>query len=101
MRDVMRATRHYRRIEHAVWRFSFCNGFNVVTFLDVLCENRSSVAPGAEAALDQGAAAFESGFFLDQSAHFRFAPAHRLRKRAMPQQMGMLEPGHGDVHDRR
>ena len=63
-------------------------------------ENRSGIASGAKTALDQGAAAVESSFFLDQSAHFRFAPAHRLRKRAMSEQMGMLEPGDGDLHDR-
>ena len=39
-------------------------------------------------------------FFLDQGAHFRSAPAHRLRERAMPESLGMLEPGHGDDDDR-
>ena len=66
-------------------RFHFCNVFNVVTFLrNVLREDRSSPAPGAQAALDQGTAAVESGLLLDQSADFRFAVAHGLRKRAMP-----------------
>ena len=83
-------------------RFNFCNVFNVVTFLrNVLREDRSNPAPGAEAALDQSAAAVESGFLFDQSADFRFAVAHGLRKRAMPESLGMLEPGHGYFHDRR
>ena len=39
-------------------RFNFCNVFNVVTFVrNVLRKDRSSSAPGAEAALDQSAAA--------------------------------------------
>ncbi len=83
-------------------RFNFCNIFNVVTFLrNVLREDRSNPAPGAEAALDQSAAAVESGFLFDQSADFRFAVAHGLRKRAMPESLGMLEPGHRYFHDRR
>jgi hypothetical protein len=83
-------------------RFNFCNIFNVVTFLrDVLREDRSSPAPGAEAAMDQSAAAVESGFLFDQSADLRFAVAHGLRKRAMPESLGMLEPGHRYFHDRR
>src|SRR5262249_1250638 len=82
-------------------RIHFCNGFNVVTFVDVLREDRSSPAPGAEAALDQSAVAVESGFLFDQSTDFRFAIAHGLRKRAMPESLGMLEPGHRYFHDRR
>src|SRR3982751_5603514 len=83
-------------------RFNFCNVFNVVTFLrNVLRENRSSPAPGAEAALDQSAVAVESGFLFDQSADCRFAVAHRLRERAMPESLGMLEPGHRYFYDRR
>ena len=82
-------------------RFNFCNVFNVVTFLrNVLREDRSSPAPGAEAALDKGAVAVESGFLFDQSADFRFAVAHGLRERAMPESLGMLEPGHRYFHDR-
>src|SRR5205807_6150817 len=68
---------------------------------DVLCEDRSDAAPGAQAFLDQSPVAVESGFLLDQSAHFRSATAHCLRKRAVPEPLGMLEPGDGDVHDRR
>ena len=80
---------------------NFCNVFNVVTFLrNVLREDRSSIASGAEAALDQSAFAVESGFLFDQSAHFRFAVAYGLRKRAMPESLGMLEPGHRYFHDR-
>jgi len=30
VREVMRAARPCWRIEHAAWRFNFCNGFNVV-----------------------------------------------------------------------
>src|SRR6266480_5613269 len=83
-------------------RFNVCNVFNVVTFLrNVLREDRSSPAPGAEAALDQGAAAVESGFLFDQSVDFRFAVAHCLRERAMSESLGMLEPGHRYFHDRR
>ena len=67
---------------------------------DVLCEDRSDAAPGAQAFLDQSPVAVESGFLLDQSAHFRSATAHCLRKRAVPEPLGMLEPGDGDVHDR-
>src|SRR5205807_6259937 len=67
---------------------------------NVLCENRSGPAPGAQAFLDQGPIAVESGFLFDQSAHFRSATAHRLRKRAVPEPLGMLEPGDSDVHDR-
>ena len=82
-------------------RFNFCNVFNVVTFLrNVLREHRSSLAPGAEAALDQSAVAVESGFLLDQSADFRFAVAHGLRKRPMPESLGMLEPGYRYFYDR-
>ena len=82
-------------------RFDFCNVFNVVTFLrNVLRQDRSSPAPGEEAVLDQGAFAVESGFLFDQSADFRFAVAHGLRERAMPESLGMLEPGHGYFHDR-
>ena len=81
---------------------NFCNGFNVVTFVrNVLREDRSSPAPGAEAAVDQSAAAVKSGFLFNQSADFRFAVAHGLRKRAMPESLGMLEPGHRYFHDRR
>ena len=48
------------------FRFNFCTVFNVVTFLpNVVREDRSSLAPGAEAALDQGAVAVESGFLFD------------------------------------
>ena len=55
-----------RTIEHAAFRFNFCNLFNVVTFLrNVVREDRSSPAPGAKAAVDQGAAAVESGFLLN------------------------------------
>ena len=63
-------------------------------------EDRSSPAPGAEAALDQSAAAIESGFLFNQGADFRFALAHGLRERAMPEPVGMLEPGHSHLHDR-
>ena len=81
---------------------NFCNVFNVVTFVrNVLREDRSSRAPGAEAAVDQSAVAVESGFLFDQSADFRFAVAHGLRERAMPESLGMLEPGHRYFHDRR
>ena len=80
---------------------SLFNAFNVVTLpIHVLRENRSGVAPGAKAALDQSSVAIESGFLFDQSAHLRFAAAHRLRKRAMPEPLGMLEPGHRDDDDR-
>ena len=83
-------------------RFNFCKAFNVVTFArNVLREDRSSPAPGAEAPLDQSAVAVESRFLLDQSADFRFAIAHGLRERAMPEPLGMLEPGHRYFHDRR
>ena len=67
----------------------------------VVREDRSSPAPGAEAALDQSAVAVESGFLFNQSIDFRFAIAHGLRKRAMPESLGMLEPGHRYFHDRR
>src|SRR4029077_6136328 len=63
--------------------------------------DRSSPAPGEEAVLDQSAVAVESGFLFDQSTHFRFAVAHGLRERAMPESLGMLEPGHRYFHDRR
>ena len=66
----------------------------------VLRKDRSGSAPGAQTALDQGAVALESGFLFDESAHFRSAAAHGLRKRAVPEPVGMLEPGHGHVHDR-
>ena len=83
-------------------RFNFCKAFNVVTFArNVLREDRSSPAPGAEAALDQSAVAVESRFLFDQSADFRFAIAHGLRERAVPESLGMLEPGHRYFHDRR
>src|SRR5438132_7304924 len=73
----------------------------LVSFLDnVLCEDRSGPAPGAQAFLDQSPFAVESGFLFDQSAQFRSATAHRLRKRAVPEPLGMLEPGHSHVHDR-
>ena len=82
-------------------RFDFCNVFNVVTFLrNVLRQDRSSPAPGAEAALDQSAAAVESGFLFNQSADFRFAVAHGLRERAMPESLGMLESGNCYLYDR-
>ena len=82
-------------------RFNFCNIFNVVTFLrDVLREDRSSPASGAEAAVDQSAAAVESRFLFHESADFRFAIAHGLRKRAVPESLGMLEPGHRNHDDR-
>ena len=83
-------------------RFNFCNVFNVVTFVrNVLREDRSNPAPGPEAAVDQGAVAFESGFLFDQGADFRFTVAHGLRERAMPESLGMLEPGDRYFHDRR
>ena len=50
----------------------------VFALKDVLRENRSRLAPGAEAALDQGSIAFESGFLFHQSAYLGFAVAHRL-----------------------
>ena len=82
-------------------RFDFCNIFNVVTFVrNVLREDRSSPASGEEAALDQSAVAVESGFLFDEIADFRFAVAHGLRERAMPESLGMLEPGHCYFHDR-
>src|SRR6478672_10973406 len=62
-------------------------------------QDRSSRAPGAEAALDQSAAAVESGFLFNQSADFRFAIAHGLRERAMPESLGMLEPGYRYFYD--
>src|SRR5215472_3932914 len=49
--------------------------------------------------MDQGTAAVEPGFFFYESAHFRSAFAYGLRKRAVPESLGMLEPGHGHVHD--
>src|SRR5205823_3926856 len=64
----------------------------------VLCEDRSGPASGAQAFLDQSPFAVEPGLLFDQSAHFRSATAHRLRKRAVPEPLGMLEPGDGDVH---
>src|SRR6266853_4074831 len=73
----------------------------LVNLLHVLCEDRSGPAPGAQTFLDQSPFAVESGFLLDQNAHFRSATAHRLRKRAVPEPLGMLEPGDSDVHDRR
>jgi hypothetical protein len=78
---------------------TFVTLLTIVTLLNVLRENRSSFTPGAEAALDQGAAAVESGFLFNQGAHFRFALAHGLRKRAMPESLGMLESGHGHDDD--
>src|SRR5262249_58848037 len=59
-----------------------------------------SVTQGSEAVLDQSAVAIQSGFLFNEGAHFRFAVAHGLRKRAMSKPMGMLEPGDSDVHDR-
>lgn len=68
-----------------VFRFTFCNVCNVVTFgRNVLRKDRSSLAPNAEAALDQSSAPVESGFLFDQSADFGFTVAHGLRERAMP-----------------
>ena len=58
--------------------FPFFNPFNVVIFIRVLHENRSGVASGAKATLDQSAVAIESGLFFDESADFRFATAHRV-----------------------
>src|SRR5215472_5123487 len=49
--------------------------------------------------MDQGTAAVEPGFFFYESAHFRSAFAYGLRKRAVSESLGMLEPGHGHVHD--
>ena len=49
--------------------------------------------------LGHGGHAVESGLF-NQSADFRFAIAHRLRERAMPEPVGMLESGPGHFHDR-
>lgn len=63
-------------------------------------KDRSSITPGTEAALDQGAIAIQSGFLFNQGAHFRSAVAHSLRERAMSKPMGMLEPGHGNLYDR-
>ena len=40
------------------------------------------------------------GLLFDQGAHLRSATAHGLRKRAMPESLGMLEPGHRDDDDR-
>lgn len=80
-------------------RFNFCNVCNVVTSFHVVRENRSRFAPGSKAALDQSAAALQPGFLLDQGADLRFAIAHRLRECAMSEPLGMLEPGHGHVHD--
>ena len=51
--------------------------------------------------MDQSAVAVEPCFLFDQGAHFGFAVAYRLRKRAMSESLGMLEPGHGDDDDRR
>ena len=64
-------------------------------------ENRSGAAPGAQAAVDQSPFAIESGFLFDQGTDLGFAIAHGLRKRAVPESLGMLEPRHRDVHDRR
>src|SRR5213080_940242 len=84
----------------ALRRFDFSTVQRWVSLLDdVLRENRSGASPGTEAALDQSAAAFEPGFLFNEGAHFGFAFAHRLRKRAMPEPMGMLEPGHGHQDD--
>ena len=51
--------------------------------------------------MDQSAAAIESRFLFHESVDFRFAIAHSLRKRAVPESLGMLEPGHSDNDDRR
>jgi hypothetical protein len=59
-------------------QFPFFNPFDVVIFLDVLRENRSGVASGAKAALDQGPVAVESGLFFDEGTDFRFAAAHSV-----------------------
>src|SRR5438309_673856 len=42
--------------------------------------------------MDPSAFAIQSSFLFDQGAHFRSALARGLRKRAMPNPMGMLEP---------
>src|SRR5439155_25670064 len=60
----------------------------LVSFLDnVLCEDRSGPAPGAQAFLDQSPFAVESAFLFDQRANFRYSTADRLRKRAVPDAM--------------
>ena len=51
--------------------------------------------------MDQGAITVEPGFLFDQGADFGFAAAYGLRERAMPEPLGMLEPGHGNHDDRR
>src|SRR6478736_5877281 len=72
-----------------------------LTSRDVLREDRSGPAPGAKTAVDQGTAAIEPGLFFHESADLGFAAAHRLRERAMPEPLGMLEPGNRDDDDRR
>src|SRR5207244_11217645 len=57
--------------------------FPYTTLFRSLRQNRSHVASGAQAAVDQGAAPVQSNFLFNQSPHFRFALAHRLRERAM------------------
>ena len=68
---------------------------------NVVRKDRSQFAPGKQAAVDQSAAAFQSGFLFHQSTHFGSAPPHRLRECAVPEPLGVLEPGHGDNDDRR
>ena len=67
---------------------------------DVLRENRSFVAPAEQAGLDQGAVALESDFLFDEGADLRSSFAHSLRKRPVPESLGMLESGNRHNDDR-
>ena len=51
--------------------------------------------------MDQSPAPEGSGLLVNEGVDLGLAAAHRLRRSAVPQPVGMLESRHGHFHDRR
>ena len=64
-------------------------------------EDGSGPAPGPQAGVDQGAAAEPAAVLVDQVDGDRSEAGHGVRGGAVPEPLGVLEPRHGDLHDRR
>jgi hypothetical protein len=57
-------------LQRFLYRFNFCNLSNVVTLINVMRKDGSSLAPAAQTGLDQSATAIQSSFLFNQGAYF-------------------------------
>jgi len=101
VRDVMRTTRPAEEIEHSLSDLNFCNSFNVVTFFEMSCAKIDPALHQAQKPPWIKVRLPSNPVFFSTKALISDLRLHTVcGKRAMPESLGMLEPGHRYFHDR-